>query len=521
LLPQLFVARQLRGGQDEETLPVDLTKAAVMRYSSHCQILLSATARLENEGVAPAEAEAIFPEAITAETRNHRCPVALLLPGASPATATRRVMRRLLANKVEAGVMTQVEENALDFLVAHRAAARVGVSITAAPVSDHSFSMLAQLERMFQAHEVSPKKVRRQLAHLSQAIVNGFTHEELATLLHASSITSFSEFPIGLVTIQPDTSPLCCRTPIAYRPIVPLTRALQFELHPAPLFYLRDSISVICLECIPPDDVVGQLSRVGWKEALREFPSSAHRTFDYVEVDSIENLRRALRARKYDIAVISAHGVYDRRSNRTGFRVGQRDIVLEDELGTVPPLVCLAACQVAPRGSGSVNISDLLFRQGAMGVLGTLVPVDVRRNSHLMFRFFVYIAETLAGRTPLRSIDQVWHFAASSNAVLDVAYGSRRATNLMFETRNGITGIKEFMMRRSVGRLRQGNIYADTEAVLTEMAADRGQGEAFKAWLNNQGYIPESIFYVFLGWPERFVLRDPHLEDARQWYSGA
>src|SRR5439155_18390699 len=220
---------------------------------------------------------------------------------------------------------------------------------------------------------------------------------------HASSISSFSEFPIGLVTIPPDTSPLCCRTPIAYRPLSPLTRALQFETSGVPMWYLRDKLRIVCAECIPKSQFVGRLSRDGWKLAARAFADHKNVEFDFVEVDSVATLRATLHAKEYDIAVISAHGFYDRRMNRTGIAVGSREVVVEEELESVPPLVCLAACQVAPRGTGSVNIADLLFRQGALAVLGTLVPVNVRRNAHLMVRFFIYVAETLGGANPFRS----------------------------------------------------------------------------------------------------------------------
>jgi len=521
ILPHLFLARQFSGGRDEEIPDVGQTKAAVMGYVAHCQVLLSATARLERDGVAPSEAESKFPQAVADERRNYRCPVALLLPGMSPTTASRTMARQLVKQGHDVSADAKVENAALEFLVAHRAAARLGVSINAASVSDRAFKTLGILERMFDGRRASPRKVREHLGRLSHQVVAGLTTEEQLALLHASSITSFSEFPIGLVTIPPDTSPLCCRTPIAYRPLFPLTRALQFETSNVPMTYLRDKLAIVCLECIPREELVGRLSRRGWKQASETFRETKNVAFDFVEVDSIAMLREALRAKEYDIAVISAHGVYDRKENRTGFQVGSRDIMVEEELGSLPPLICLAACQVAPRGSGSVNITDLLFRQGAAAVLGTLVPIDVRRNAHLMVRFFVYIAETLAGSNSFRSIDEIWQFTTTSNAVLDVVLGSRSAADWMWKTKNGRTGIEEFMLSRSVGRLRSGHVYADTEAIMQSMAAEHGKEAAFNAWLTNQGYVPESIFYVFLGWPERFVVCDRQFEDARTKYEEA
>jgi hypothetical protein len=43
---------------------------------------------------------------------------------------------------------------------------------------------------------------------------------------------------------------------------------------------------------------------------------------------------------------------------------------------------------VSPRGLGTVNVTDLLFRYGAYAILATLVPIDVRRNATLMVELF-------------------------------------------------------------------------------------------------------------------------------------
>jgi len=519
LLPPSFIARQLRNGRDEEIPDARNTKVDLMQYSAHDQVILAAIARLERENVAPHEAETKLPQTIAEERRNYRCPVALLLPGISPTTRSRKILRQLAKHDLYAIADADIENTAMQFLAAHRAAARFGVSVSAASVSDRAFKVLDTLERMLSGPTASPKKVRAHLARLSEEVLMGLTTEEQFTLLHASSITSFSEFPIGLVTIPPATSPLCCHTPIAYRPLYPLTRALQIETLAVPMVYLRDKLSIVCLECIPVGDKIGIISRIGWRQALEDFPKQENVTFDLIEVDSIAELRDALHVKEYDICVISAHGVFDRRANRTGIRVGPRDIVFDEELGRLPPLVCLAACQVAPRGSGSVNITDLLFRQGAIAVLGTLIPVNVRRNAHLLVRFFIYIAEALNGGNSLRSIDEVWQHTATSNAVLDVTLGARKAADWMWKEWKGQYGIKEFMESRSIGgKLRKSHAYADTEAIMQSMADERGKGPAFNAWLTNQGYVPESIFYVFLGWPEQFVVCDKEFEKARSWY---
>jgi hypothetical protein len=65
------------------------------------------------------------------------------------------------------------------------------------------------------------------------------------------------------------------------------------------------------------------------------------------------------------------------------------------------------------------------------------------------------------------------------------------------------------MVMRSVDRLRTGDIYADTEAVLGAIADDMGLGDRVRSWFRNPGYVSESLFYAFAGSPEHVHLRTP------------
>jgi len=73
---------------------------------------------------------------------------------------------------------------------------------------------------------------------------------------------------------------------------------------------------------------------------------------------------------------------------------------------------------------------------------------------------------------------------------------------------------EEFMLDRSQGRLRLQHIYQDTEAVLRDIAKDRGILDRFNAWMRSQGYLLESLFYVVLGYPERIVFYDATIEKS-------
>jgi hypothetical protein len=247
---------------------------------------------------------------------------------------------------------------------------------------------------------------------------------------------------------------------------------------------------------------------------------------DFAEAQSSTDIRAALAQKPYDIVVLSAHGVV--KGNRTGIACGAEHIFGE-ELGRLPVIVCMSACSVAPRGQGTVNITDLMFRQGARVILGTLMPVNVHHNAVLMARFFANISEAVLGRMPENTFEAVWHFTQGSNAINDVLSASDGLERWARDTSGGEAVLQEFMLRRSAGRLRKNFVYEDTIEVLVEIAKDRGVEDKVKAWLASPGYIPESVAYIVLGWPERIVFYDATFERAddrfgvrtRRWLASA
>ena len=155
-----------------------------------------------------------------------------------------------------------------------------------------------------------------------------------------------------------------------------------------------------------------------------------------------------------------------------------------------------------------MSVTDLLIREGAVAVLGSQVPVRVDRNAVLMMRFLVYVAETLAGRERHATLLDVWQRVQASNAVNDVLTGNRHLQAWgTSRGSNGEAALIEFMTVRSTGQLRTGHIYADTERILGEIADDRGDGDRVRNWLRRPGYVPESLFYVFAGRPDRVFVR--------------
>ncbi|MFF7733604.1 hypothetical protein [Streptomyces sp. NPDC007984] len=62
------------------------------------------------------------------------------------------------------------------------------------------------------------------------------------------------------------------------------------------------------------------------------------------------------------------------------------------------------------------------------------------------------------------------------------------------------------MRSRATGRLRLPHAYEDTERVLGEIADEQGRGNRVRNWFRRPGYVPESLFYLFAGRPDRIHL---------------
>ncbi|MGW6506606.1 CHAT domain-containing protein [Streptomyces niveus] len=233
-----------------------------------------------------------------------------------------------------------------------------------------------------------------------------------------------------------------------------------------------------------------------------------------METLTADALRRAVAEHRPDFLIISAHGSFS--GNVAGLAIGN-EICVELDLDHPPPVVMLSACHVAPRGAGAVSVTDLLFREGVLAVLGTQVPVRVDRNAMLMGRFLANVAEELQSPGRHATVLDLWHHVQAGNAVNDVLSGSASLQEwAMRGSADGTPVLTEFMLNASAGKLRRGHIYADTERVLEEIAHDMGMGHKVKNWFRRPGYVPESLFYLFVGHPERVHLA--HIEDRVERY---
>lgn len=520
-LPARWITRQLLGDTSEDLAADPKRLIDQARFSL---AIVAVTADLEHSKLAHTSPHSSTSAPTAIELSSLRVPVSLALPGVAAAytrrvysAATRSRIRSLTATNPDDTWATDladrpdsmVERAVIELLTAHRALARTGIGLMLPSVPQEAFIALAELERHFRTTP-NAASVWRLLDRLNDAAKSIWSGALVDAVASASNLTVFSNFPIGLLTYPGDSSPLCTRVPIAYRPLNPLSRAMQSELTYVPPFDLSQGYRVLVAECISGDDPVGAVSRIGWESGYRLVRDGSYRMeFEIVEVPSIERLNAAITEYNPHVLVVSAHGVYLAQAGLAGLRIGE-ELCLGPELVELPPIVIMSACHVAPRGAGPVTITDLILRQGARAVLGTQVPVDVRRNAILMTRLFIYLAETLARSEGFTTLLDAWHHVQASNAIYDVLNGSRALNDFgLSPDRLGITVLAEFLGSRSAGRLRRGNIYVDTERVLSEIADDRGVGDSVRNWFQRPGYVPESLFYVFAGAPEKIFLRHP------------
>lgn len=516
LLPHRRLARQM-GWTADQAEPPDHGTDDLVLGAVYGQALLAEAARLDDEGRRP--------KLTTAEEARHlRFPLTLALPGVAPAysrTAYSSPLRTRMAavgprdepHDVWSVTMhersdRQVERCAIEFAATHHAVATSGLGLMMPDVPAQGFIALAELERHFTlTHTESPATVRKLLRRLNEATSSLWSEDTIELIKRASRLTVFSNFPLGLLTMPGDTSPLSARLPITYRPLVPLARTIQHEINTRSSVNLGGSVRVLIAECIPSSDPVGQLSRLGWSAAMETMqPAGDALKVDTVEIDTVDALRRAVIEHAPDFLVISAHGSFN--GNVAGLVIGDR-VCVGLGLGPAhaPPVVLLSACHVAPRGAGAITVTDLLLREGALAVLGTQVPVDVRRNAVLMARFFANVAAELKGPGRHATLLDLWHYVQGTNAVNDIFTGSQSLRDWSDSiSASGVSVLEDFMMNRSVGRLRGPHVYQNTEHVLGEIADDMGMGPKVRNWFRRPGYTPESLFYLFAGRPDRIRL---------------
>lgn len=505
VLATQFLARQQ--GEQKKIHSIRDDRPQVVDRLIHLQATINTWRHAEEVGYTEAPAKAVFREFYSESVRTLKLPTVLAVPGAAP------MYRRRMAAKLGDAQVSDAgdERGVMAVLAAHRGAACSACTIVTDPIPPALWGMYAQLESHCASAHIRPHTVWRMLRTLGERIAGVLGPDVHAGLRRASSVTVFSDFPIGLAILPGDSSPLNMRVPLNQLALTPLTRCLQFELLPKPFFDWSSGVRVLIAECLSPTDPLWAHSDHVWTLVAETLNATQGSRCDIVAITDEGHLNAVLRAEPYDLLILSAHGAYDRSSNMAGICIRETPSLLLDT-EQVPPVVVLSACEVSPRAFGAVSAADLLFRQGASVVIGTLVPIDLRRNAFLLIRFASYIGDAIEGRTQFDTLGQLWRHVLSTHAVHDIYAASRRVQRWAFSFQNGLTVDAEFKNVRSVGRLHGGTIHKDSETVLLEIARDRGFEDVLRWTLQSQGYFPESVFYALLGRGDRIVLSRSHAD---------
>lgn len=481
------------------------------------RVITQALADLEGRGVGPDEVDQVFNDEVSRVRRKLRIPLTISLAGTSPRylRSLRELQRKLPSPAVgdlldpapvinpEDPVGTQVRS----LMLAHQASGDESMGVLYIdPIPPEAFHALASLERHW-VQGPKPWKERKLRAKLDETMKEFWTDEFAAVLRSTSRIDAFTNFPIGLLRPPGFTAPLAAVLPITYRPLMPLTRALQHQLNPELTADLSDGFKVLIAECIRPGDPAGDVSRHFWDMAVNHLTSEARSIVMALEETlDIASLREAIENHRPDILIISAHGFHLSEMNFAGLIIGDQPTMGHD-LGPMPPLVILSACHSGPRGEGPVAVTDLLVRAGALAVISTLVPVRADRNGAFMFRLLLYLCETVGRAEEHQDLLEVWQRVQTNSVVLDILHGNRLLAGWGHTRLDGISPQEQFMGGRSSGRLRPDHLYEDAEKILVEIAEEQGLGEKVSGWLKAPGYLPESMMYTMVGDPTRIRLR--------------
>lgn len=418
------------------------------------------------------------------------------------------------------------EKEIIDIIGYHRSLAKNSLFLSLEQISEEMFSELANLEEHCKSsHSINNNFVWRTLRRIGKLLNNRLRQSKIDIIRYVSQITVFSDFPIGLAILPGCTAPLCCIKPISYRPLTPLTRALQCEMPKRHQVYLGKKLKILVAECVHKEDKIRHYCDALTIALTDMVNKESDVSIVIEEVPTVNIFKNIIKNHNdADILLVSAHGNYDVYSNMAGLIIGDEIWMANDNDIRVPPVVLLNACHVMPRGRGAVTVGDLFIRNGATAVLGTFIPIDVRRNAILITRLFTDIFEVRKGWSNMRTLDEIWSHVVSTNAIHEIiaptnSHESKLEKWANTKKEDGTFPQAEFKNRFSVGRLRTTHVYEDTEKILGEMADKDGIGEYYRSYIKSNGYFPESLFYQFIGMPENIFIRNDIIKQRYDMHS--
>jgi hypothetical protein len=409
--------------------------------------------------------------------------------------------------------ITIVDEQLHLSMLSHRTLASNSIGLQLADVPKELVQRLRQLEELCAQSPHDLPKIWWVLDVLGREAASVLGAFASAAGPHMPSITLFSDFPLGLALVGEASAPLQFSVPVIYRPMTPVFEAVNYELSVRPQVFLRGGFRVLLAEFLDTEDPFYPSAHRAWQHLRSTVQDLPGLTFEIVSVRSVEELNAHLERSAVDVLVLSGHGGRTADGSSAGISI-RGQIWLGDNLQYVPKIVVLSACGVVPRSATIANIVDRLLINGALAVIGSLVPIEFGRNANFLLRFFQNIYHSIKGTEPWTRLDQAWRSALCGSVIGDILYPSGSLLTWAQLEWDGI--IEQYLRQYKDGRIRPSHIYTDVEHFLINYAADCGVSELFRKALQPRNYFPEAVFYMMIGRPERVILRDEEGEKFRE-----
>jgi hypothetical protein len=369
-------------------------------------------------------------------------------------------------------------------------------------------SLFVSLQRLVAEYRRTPrnaKKIWWLLEKLGSDVADLFDDITIRVLRQAKCITVISDFPLGLAVLPGDSVPLQYLAPISYRPTNPLMGTAGKEMAPkSAKAYLQGGFRVLIAECIHPADPAFRASFESWLALRYQVARLPEVEVQISVVTSLDQFNGVLEATRPDILIISAHGTFDATSNQSELVIGN-DRFAGYELVFMPRVVVLSACDTIQRASGAFSIIDVLLMAGAEVVLGAMIPVRVGHTGSLLGRLFGLMVAAIKGDLEAETLRDVWHLTHRSNVVADIVQCDPLLTAWGLRYWDEISDL--VIEWEEQGRMTMRHVVRDSQLLLREFAEQCGIGDHYTTAVENK-YVPESIFYMLCGRPERVVLRN-------------
>ena len=226
-LSTAFIAQRISNSIDQRlTLPQrSMTVEDALEFRAFV-FALDAFARQKEQ---PENPEQRLQSEIAKQRDELRLSITIAAPGAPPSHSQIAKLKRTPKNTPED---IQRRDQVIELLTTHHAVGKSGIALKMSEVPTELYSKLSDLEATCRTKNVRPRKIWRLIEDLSRRgrfLFEGET--DFPILARAKPLQIFSDFPIGLLIPPGASAPLHLCVPTIYRPLTPLTRALQFELH--------------------------------------------------------------------------------------------------------------------------------------------------------------------------------------------------------------------------------------------------------------------------------------------------